>query len=588
VNFDEEGQRVAAANDEVHTDNRKIPADFYWQELWTSYEYAEWIYREWGMDTATHGFVTVGDYRLTNVNGMVNLGTMKKDKHRGWINSDVNLVPSENMNGELVPRVFGDGLILAEVLWGGCNAPAYNLSVETDMWEGMVPSTTATAIRSPNDDVKPAAQTVQKNTVLDPTGANFNIPGTTFHNVNLKYREYIGVQIWKDDGVDNHLGINYPNNPPPPVDTLYPYNLSDDYRAGRTGEEFIGASNGMYSEKDFGRNLLPFPRDIMFYDTAQVGRQEDGLYGCGEAIYKDVDGSRTVSEGDKRLTDVTVTIGNNVIKYKADTTVAVGDADAGMDLSYFHAFNLFFDKNWPAKDIPFNWTYDVGEEIYSLPISDVEPDGFYEADLGFIGNGYNFYMGIRELDDGGAYVQMYQNVVYMDVDRSSTATPGDIRIYDGTGKWGHGSVLNWKDIDCLGNWQYIPAQSMLPYQIIRRIVDSYPALYLDVNEDLLVNAGDIRLTKIKTYLPYTIVNASDTDVSPFVVPNPDPDVTVVTTQIGLFDTTYRNVVVYDINMNNYINDGDLWITPYSVRNGDTRLTNVTIFDLTCVCGSVLS
>jgi len=598
VNFDEEGQRVAAANDEVHVDNRKIPADFYWQELWNSYEYGEWIYREVGMDTASHGFVTVGDYRLTNVNGMVNLGTMKKDKHRGWINADVDLVPSENMNGELVPRVFGDGLVLAEVLFGGCNAPAYNLSVETDMWEGMVPSTTAAAIRSPNDDVKPAAQTVQKNTVLDPTGANFNIPATTFHNVNLKYREYIGVQIWKDDGVDNHLGINYPNNPPPPVDTLYPYNLSDDYRAGRTGEEYIGASNGMYAEKDFGRNLLPFPDDIMFYDTALIEGNEDGLYGCGEAIYKDIDGSRAVSEGDKRLTDVTVTIGNNVIKYKADTTVAVGDADAGLDLTNFHAFNLFFDKNWPAKDIPFNWTYDVGEEIYSLPITDVEPDGLYETNLGYLGNNYNFYMGIQELDDGGVYVNMYENVLYMDVDASGSATPGDIRIYDGTGKWGHGSILNWKDVDCLGNWSFINPPAPTAYEIIARMVDNALALYVDVNHDSLVNTGDIRLTKIKSYLPYTIVKATDTDVSPV---DPDTAVAIATSRVTLFDTTYRNVIVWDASYtwdgttltinppdpNPEINDGDKWITPYSLRNGDTRLTNVTISDVTYVCGSVL-
>ena len=46
-----------------------------------------------------------------------------------------------------------DGLVLLEVLNGGCFTDMYNLTVETDIWEGMVPGETAAALRTPNGDI---------------------------------------------------------------------------------------------------------------------------------------------------------------------------------------------------------------------------------------------------------------------------------------------------------------------------------------------------------------------------------------------------------------------------------------------------
>jgi hypothetical protein len=221
---------------------------------WFQYNYGEWIYRERpnpnpALATGTdHGRVTVGDHRLTNVNGIVNEKTLKKDRNRGQINAVVQMVPTSSMSNTLVPRVFADLFLLAEVLWGGCNQAPYNLSVQTDVWEGKIPSSTAARLHSPNDDIKPIAQSIQKSTVLDPTGSLFNIPATTFQNINLKYREYIGVEIWKDNGFDNNIGMNI-GETPPSLDLLYPNNLSDDYREGRTGEEFLGASSYFYPKK---------------------------------------------------------------------------------------------------------------------------------------------------------------------------------------------------------------------------------------------------------------------------------------------------------------------------------------------------
>ena len=85
------GDRVRQNNDEEHVDNVKSPAAFAWGPYWYSYEKGEWIYREGG-DKKGLGIVSIGDSRLTPVNGYVNPATMQKDKKRGQINSDVQFV----------------------------------------------------------------------------------------------------------------------------------------------------------------------------------------------------------------------------------------------------------------------------------------------------------------------------------------------------------------------------------------------------------------------------------------------------------------------------------------------------------------
>jgi hypothetical protein len=595
IHFNKDGVREAYAGDQVHADNQKKPSDYNFYEQWYTFEPGEWIYQENGNILSDHGFVTVGDYRLTNVDDPVEIGTMKKERNRGYISSDVSLVESPQMNGKYVPRVQGDLLVLAEVLFGGCNQPAYNLSVETDVWEGMVPSVTAARLRSPNNDVKVSAQTVQKNTVLGQKGSDFNIPATTFQNVNVKYREYIGVEIWKDNGIDNNWGINFAGTPPPPIDTLYPYNLSDDYRAGRTGEEYLGANDGMYAAKDFGNDLLPFPSDIMFYDTE---RTDPPQYGCGETIYKNNNGVdpntliAIVDEGDKRLTAVTVNVGNNVIKYKAGTTVAAGDADVSMPLTDFHAWDLFRDENWPNDDIPYNWTYDVGEYVYKVA-DDVRN--------GFVGEGYKYFMGVRDPADTDPAPDMFTNILYADIDNSGTASPGDIRVFDPSGRYENGSVMNWKDLDCLGGWYYIdandlslkdvPVSGLESYNIIYRGEDAIdwaysPMAYLDVDGSGDMTVGDVRLTRILTYKPFTAIKAGDTD---YMAGIDTGEWSYVSGdfEIALFDTVYRNLLVLQEPSSNtsIIDDGDLWLTSYSVRTGDIRLTEVTVSDVTYSCGS---
>ena len=208
------GDRQQATSDEVHVDNIKTPYDFGWTQGWKSYEPYEWIYREGSGKPVLNGYVNAGDFRLSDVNGIIDPVTLKKDLKRGLINSSILQVTSTPISSTLL-KIIGDSLVLAEVLTGGCNEPYYNLSIETDVWESPTPSVTSSSLRSPNNEFLVAAQHVQKNTALDPDGSKYNIPATTYQNIRLKYREYIGVEIFKDDGIDNNLGINDIVSPAP-------------------------------------------------------------------------------------------------------------------------------------------------------------------------------------------------------------------------------------------------------------------------------------------------------------------------------------------------------------------------------------
>ena len=317
--------------------------------------------------------------------------------------------------GSCQPR---DYLILSEVLKGGCASPTYNISVETDIWEnnstaidpltepwsGEMPGKTYAAIRSPNGEFTPAAADVQKATVLDPDGVQFNVPACTFQNINAKYREYIGIEIWHDNGVDNNLGTD-----PTGVHQVIPNNASDDYYPDITGELFVGAQSNEqdadiglgydglfvvptnqivlpmsdFFQQDKVLNANGFGAPVRFYDTTNVGGYGiQNIYGCGKSLYRDTDyllpataqglGAWEISQGDIRMTTTTVvrtdlaTGTQTVTTFIAGSTVAAGDADvnrniglgpvdaynnniaAGNDLSGF--YDKYFDQaNYTAR-----------------------------------------------------------------------------------------------------------------------------------------------------------------------------------------------------------------------------------------------
>ena len=330
--------------------------------------------------------------KSANVNSLVQVGDIRKTN---WGTLFSYYLNSNPVTGFCQP---GDGLILSEVLKGGCESATYNLSVETDFWEGEIPGKTYAALRSPNGDFTFQAQDVQKATVLDPTGVDFNVPACTFENLKLNYREYLGVEIWHDNGVDNNLGAD-----PTGVHQTIPNNASDDYYPDITGELFIGAQSNEsdadiglgydgfigrptyqqvlamsdFFQQDRNFNTFGFGAPVRFCDTTNIGGYgRVNIYGCSETLYRDTDyllpatavglGAFEISQGDIRLSRATTvrtdaaTGSQTIQEFEAGTTVAVGDADvnrnpglgpvdaynggiaAGNDLSAFYC--KYFDQ----------------------------------------------------------------------------------------------------------------------------------------------------------------------------------------------------------------------------------------------------
>jgi len=410
------------AYETVHLDNMNFNPNVRCTAGVNIYDPYEGIY----MKTNTSGGATSiqeGDWRLTNVNG----NTYSAKAWMGWIGRDLGTFPAAGGTEE---RLFslggmwhGDALVLSEIVTGGCASPEYNLSVQTDIWEGMIPSETCAALRSPNDDFDRLAQNVQKNAVLDPTGTQFQYPTTVFQDMKFGYREYVGVQIWHDDNKDCNTGLQE-TGPVPPGDNLFMLNLADDYRIGKTGEAHLGMADG-YSAKDVGRVLTQFwpanadssgngfgggdqwngPRTPTepgprFYDTHRAGGFTSGgsmnlnMYGVGEAIYYDTDANYDISAGDIRMTDVTVQRGNGafaeIVSYRKGSIVTAGDADVDMrlgtgnDLSefvpimnpvgqviYWPAYydERIGDVNNPGKYFEVNQRFDTNEVLYDMSYS---------------------------------------------------------------------------------------------------------------------------------------------------------------------------------------------------------------------------
>jgi Glucodextranase, domain B len=365
--------------------------------------------------------VEYGDLRLSNVNSNAHPWGV-----RNFTGSNPNALGGLWIN---------DCLVVAEVLTAVCNDnDYYNLSVETDLWEGMIPSQCSATLRSQVGEIVQRTQTINKSTVLGPTPTSFAVPATTFMDCHIGSRQYMGVEIFVDNGVDNNLGVQHYLNDdeyPPDTDRLLYNNLSDDYRPGRTGEMFLGAVDPPFSMgnltdllaggsavgeedfymqsmvgKDVGRKLTRLDTlnpPVRFRDSALPsfggGAPHDGIYyGCQEAIYVDMDDDYDVSRGDVRMTDMKIVRSGAIIEYKAGSVVNEGDVDvnsflgAGNDLHIFTSqqftqgvwqFPMFYDDytvnpNNPNVIIPPNGTYDLGEIIYNttnLASTNLDADG---------------------------------------------------------------------------------------------------------------------------------------------------------------------------------------------------------------------
>ncbi len=251
-------------------------------------------------------------------------------------------IGSVDLNGN------GSALIMADVIRANCDPSIrFNISVETDLWEGMIPSVTAASIYNPNEPTKSNAQRIQKSTVLGAKSGDFQVPATTFHNISPEYRGWLGVEIFRDNGVNN---INNATG------SCFEQNLSDDYKAAESCEAFVGASATGISDTDTGLPLTIFHPDFYYHDEGGIG------YGCSEAIYRNINtgqdpfGNEIVNDGDIRMTTITVHSGGSIITFDAGTVVTSGDTDVGFILSPF--------SNTGYYDADLDTEFDENEWIY--------------------------------------------------------------------------------------------------------------------------------------------------------------------------------------------------------------------------------
>ena len=306
------------------------------------YDPGEWIYRL-TLDSDT---VTDMATRLTNVNGKIRITPQGIFREHG------------------TGMHTGDVLLMLEVTENVCTSDqAYDVHVLTDVFMGQSPSYAAAKLRSPNGDIVANAQRIQKSTVLD-TGLDENrfktLPGTTFHNLRYRYRQFVGLEIFFDNGINN-MKLHSRDH-----DVLAPLDLTDNYREERTGEQFIGARN-FASTLDIGRRLTPFTDNYRYYDAG--GDPEEPQYGCGEAIYwlpnpndpqreTDIDGNLLVQAGDRRFTDIELYIGDVLTEYQRNTVVTPGDADVGLPLFSFDRVKMYipnYDSITPDTSAPFEY-----------------------------------------------------------------------------------------------------------------------------------------------------------------------------------------------------------------------------------------
>lgn len=336
IPFVDNGNPVPEAGEEWHIGVR----------MGDGYRLGDSIYLK--LNDLTQNFVQLGDIRLTNVN-------TKRNKN-GIVLAGINV---------------GDVMVFSEVLEANCDGTnRYDLSVETDLWLGANPSVTSARLTSPNVDIVTQTQRIQKSTVLDQTGREFIIPATTFHDISFSFREYVGVEIFADNGIDANICANLPS------DTVTAQNASDDYRSGRTGEEFLGAVNGNLSI-DNGMVLTPFSNNTFMHVFTPPPPPYDPAhppvipFACGLSLYRrdtippneppllPVDGF-FVEANDLRLTKVTVEKAGQRVTYEANTYVQAGDLDIGFNLFSMPATIKFADDTNFETDL----AYDEGEIIY--------------------------------------------------------------------------------------------------------------------------------------------------------------------------------------------------------------------------------
>lgn len=107
------------------------------------------------------------------------------------------------------------------------------------------------------------------------------------------------------------------------------------------------------SDIDIGTSLFNFATNEKYVGSSAA------VYNLYDPIYRDTDSNGSVSEGDIRLTDLSLYVENKRIIYTAGSTVRKGELDIGLILNSFSALNIKHTE----LGIP-NGAFDPGERIY--------------------------------------------------------------------------------------------------------------------------------------------------------------------------------------------------------------------------------
>lgn len=266
-------------------------------------------------------------FRIGNYHTVRYGGAKGRTFHSGWADM--------GNSGGLNP---GDLFLFFELLKASCcgNEVIYDISVESDVepviWGNpLVQDPLATAVLGPGtgSDFAPKTQELARSTA-------YKVSTTTFFDIKLTNREYLDLEIFNDNGVDNE---SLADQAPVPVQN----NLSDDYSWG-VGEEYIGAING--------NGFTPMGYWLMWVNYGGA---------TGNVVYVDMDTSNNVSAGDIRL--------SNFYNIPAPSLVAPNDADVGAmpnfiwELSGYWDFNLNGNYDWYV-DVDGNGSFWAGVDLF--------------------------------------------------------------------------------------------------------------------------------------------------------------------------------------------------------------------------------
>jgi len=401
IHFIDNGNPVIEEGEEIHSG------------LSSGFSIGNFIYMK--LNATPNPEVQVGDIRLSNVN------------------------TRQDSNGLLGNGMYADDImIFSEVIEANCNgSERYDLSVETDVWLGVNPSVTAARLFSANGDVPIQSQRIQKSTVLDASGSEFIIPATTFHDITVGYRGYLGVEIFADNGIDVNICANMPSQTP------VAQNNADDYINSRIGEEFIGTTDGNYS---FDHNTvlsnfksIDFYHDVNAPDTFSTNPDDSDYYephyGCGEAFYRKEmyaldsplpvpsDGIYRIEAGDIRLSTVTIERNGQRVTYQPKTHVMPGDLDVGLTLFVIPELLMFADD--PDYDV--YGEYDEGEILYESADGYVNGGDVRMTEMDFGGKHYPCNSRVDEYDFWLRQAQLHM----MSMGRSGDGRTIDMEVMPG-------------------------------------------------------------------------------------------------------------------------------------------------------------